>query len=361
MSLSMAMVSYSPASTTAHPAGRCRDGESRSARVDGRPASGTGGSAGWAHPDLRQPQGTASLRSRNVRAQDAGSGGPGADAAILQQRRRRTGRHHLLQRFDDALHHPRMAQDIVENVPTGRLYRLSAAGHLEKLMDGILFANGVALAPDGSHVVLAETGKCRLHRYWLKGPETGKSDILCVLPGYPDNISAGSDGLVWVSIPTERNNALNVIHKMPLLLRRLVARLPKPLQPKPAAVAGSWRSMPRDRPFMTSGGRRQIFHGDKRLPAQRQSVLRKPGGIIPSPICTRGTFGSAQLYLNRVQFGNRSSTPVIEKNGKADTFSDPRRVEPWFSNWTRFRLAPNATRRCGRPASPLASLPTLPA
>jgi sugar lactone lactonase YvrE len=128
-------------------------------------------------------------------------------------------------------------KDIVENVPTGRLYRLSAAGHLEKLMDGILFANGVALAPDGSHVVLAETGKCRLHRYWLKGPEAGKSDILCELPGYPDNISAGPDGLVWVSIPTERNNALNLIHKMPLLLRKLVARLPKPLQPKPAAVA----------------------------------------------------------------------------------------------------------------------------
>ena len=76
-------------------------------------------------------------------------------------------------------------------------------------MDGILFANGVALAPDGSHIVLAETGKCCLHRYWLNGPEAGKSDILCVLPGYPDNISAGSDGLVWVAIPTERNNALN--------------------------------------------------------------------------------------------------------------------------------------------------------
>src|SRR3954471_12524452 len=34
------------------------------------------------------PHRTASLRSRNVRAQDAGSGGPRGDAAILQQRRR---------------------------------------------------------------------------------------------------------------------------------------------------------------------------------------------------------------------------------------------------------------------------------
>ena len=127
-------------------------------------------------------------------------------------------------------------RDIVENVPTGRLYRLSTAGHLEKLMDGILFANGVALAADGSHAVLAETGKCRLHRYWLSGPETGKSEVFCLLPGYPDNISAGPDGLVWVAIPTERNKALDIIHRMPPPLRKLAACLPKPLQPKPAAV-----------------------------------------------------------------------------------------------------------------------------
>ena len=29
--------------------------------------------------------------------------------------------------------------------------------------------------------------------------------------------------------------------------------------------------------------------------------------------------------------------PLDQENGKADTFSGPRRAGPWFSNWTRFR------------------------
>src|SRR6185295_16261711 len=41
--------------------------------------------------------------------------------------------------------------------------------------------------------------------------------------------------------------------------------------------------------------------------------------------------------LNRIQFGNRSSTPLIKRRGTAGTFLGPRRAGPWFSNWTRFR------------------------
>jgi sugar lactone lactonase YvrE len=40
-------------------------------------------------------------------------------------------------------------QDIVENVPTGRVYRRAADGTLTRLMDGLRFANGLVRARDG--------------------------------------------------------------------------------------------------------------------------------------------------------------------------------------------------------------------
>lgn len=65
------------------------------------------------------------------------------------------------------------------------------------LIDNLLFANGVALAPDESFVVVAETGMSRVHRYWLKGAKAGSSDLFIDrLPGMPDNLRAGTDGFL---------------------------------------------------------------------------------------------------------------------------------------------------------------------
>ena len=71
---------------------------------------------------------------------------------------------------------------------------------------GSRFANGVALAADESYVAVAETGARTVVRHWLTGPRAGERDLLADdLPGYPDNIARGSDGLVWVTIasPTD--------------------------------------------------------------------------------------------------------------------------------------------------------------
>ena len=48
--------------------------------------------------------------------------------------------------------------DILEHEPTGLLVRLSPGGEPQVLLDGLQFANGVALAPDESYVMVAETG-----------------------------------------------------------------------------------------------------------------------------------------------------------------------------------------------------------
>lgn len=69
---------------------------------------------------------------------------------------------------------------------------------MTELLGGLEFANGVALAADGSWVAVAETGAARVRRLWLTGQRAGSAeDLVTGLPGHPDNIALGSDGLVW--------------------------------------------------------------------------------------------------------------------------------------------------------------------
>ncbi|WP_433715724.1 SMP-30/gluconolactonase/LRE family protein [Nocardia sp. CA-084685] len=124
--------------------------------------------------------------------------------------------------------------DLLEHSGTGRLLRLDPSGKLETLIDGLQFANGVVLSPDGSCVLVAETGAYRVTRYWLTGPKAGTSDRLIEnLPGFPDNMALGSDGLVWITLPSPRNPLLDRLLPLPGLLRRIVWALPQWVQPKP--------------------------------------------------------------------------------------------------------------------------------
>jgi sugar lactone lactonase YvrE len=111
--------------------------------------------------------------------------------------------------------------DLVEHTGTGRLMRLSPGGSPEVLADGIEFANGVALSRDESHVVVAETGTRRLTRHWLAGPAAGRSDVLLDnLPGYPDNLSRGPDGTLWVALAAPVNPLVEWGRGAPSWVRR---------------------------------------------------------------------------------------------------------------------------------------------
>jgi sugar lactone lactonase YvrE len=124
--------------------------------------------------------------------------------------------------------------DFVQNTRTGRLARLSPDGSVEVVLDGLAFANGVALSADGSYVAVAETGARTVVRWWLSGPRAGTRDLLVSdLPGYPDNIARGSDGLVWVSIASPVDPLVERLQRGPLPLRKLVTRIPERLQPAP--------------------------------------------------------------------------------------------------------------------------------
>ena len=124
--------------------------------------------------------------------------------------------------------------EVIEVTGTGRLLRRTPGGALGVLEEGLNFANGVALAEDESFVAVAETATRNVVRHWLTGERAGRRDYLVEgLPGYPDNIARGSDGLIWVTIASPRDPLVERLQRGPLWLRRQVTRIPQPLQPAP--------------------------------------------------------------------------------------------------------------------------------
>ena len=126
--------------------------------------------------------------------------------------------------------------DLIEQTAGGRLLRRSPDGTIDLLLDGLQFANGVALAPDESFVAVAETGECRVSRVWLRD---GRSDVFVDgLWGFPDNISTGTDGLIWITQASPRVPALDVVRRLPAFLRAGVRALPTSMQPSPGREVG---------------------------------------------------------------------------------------------------------------------------
>ncbi|MEV6719763.1 SMP-30/gluconolactonase/LRE family protein [Streptomyces xanthochromogenes] len=129
--------------------------------------------------------------------------------------------------------------DIVEHRPTGLLVRLAPGGEPEVLLDGLQFANGVALAPDESFVVVAETGARRLTRWWLTGAGAGRHDTFARdLPGFPDNMSRSPGGGFWVALAGPRTPPLDWLHRTAPPVRRAAAAALRLLPPLPAHAAG---------------------------------------------------------------------------------------------------------------------------
>jgi sugar lactone lactonase YvrE len=124
--------------------------------------------------------------------------------------------------------------DFVQDTRTGRLLRRDPDGSVTVVLDGLRFANGVTLNTGEDFVVVAECAGRTLVRYWIKGERAGQRDYLVDdLPGYPDNIARGSDGLIWTTIATPRDPLVERIQAGPQWLRRQITKIPEKLQPKP--------------------------------------------------------------------------------------------------------------------------------
>ncbi|WP_343709497.1 SMP-30/gluconolactonase/LRE family protein [Mycobacterium sp.] len=115
---------------------------------------------------------------------------------------------------------------VVEGRPTGALFRRAPDGKVSELVGGLHFANGVTLTADESAVVFAESAGCRVSKYWLAGERAGTvTPLASELPGYPDNISTGLDGRIWVALVSDRNALNEWLGPRAPIIRSLMWRL----------------------------------------------------------------------------------------------------------------------------------------
>jgi sugar lactone lactonase YvrE len=122
--------------------------------------------------------------------------------------------------------------DLLEHQPNGRFMAYDPGTKQTRvLLSDLYFANGVAVSPDQSFVLVNDTGTYRVRRYWLTGPKLGQSDIFIEnLPGFPDGISSNGRDTFWIALVNRRDAALDGLLPHPFL-RKVVMRLPNFLQP----------------------------------------------------------------------------------------------------------------------------------
>ena len=122
---------------------------------------------------------------------------------------------------------------MVEDTRTGRLLRRDPDGSVDVARDGLAFANGVALAADESFVVVAETAGPHDRPPPAGRGRAGDDFLVDDLPGYPDNIARGSDGLIWVTIASPTDPLVERLQRAPGSMRRGPRGSRSALQPDP--------------------------------------------------------------------------------------------------------------------------------
>ena len=122
--------------------------------------------------------------------------------------------------------------DLMEHRPNGRLLAYDPKTKTTRLvLDKLYFANGVAVSPDQSFVLVAETGKYRVQRYWLTGSRQGESEIFIDnLPGFPDGISSNGKDTFWLALVSPRDPSVDALLPRPFV-RKIIMRLPEAMMP----------------------------------------------------------------------------------------------------------------------------------
>lgn len=129
---------------------------------------------------------------------------------------------------------PQLMAEVFEHKPHGRLLEYDFdTGQTRTLLRDLYFANGIAVGPDEAYVLVTETTRYQVTRYWLKGERAGSAEVFIDnLPGFPDNISFNGEDRFWLALYAPRTPALDALLPRPDL-RRVVFRLPDALHPKP--------------------------------------------------------------------------------------------------------------------------------
>jgi len=127
--------------------------------------------------------------------------------------------------------------DLLEQSATGRILEYDPATRATRVVArGISFANGVILSGDEKWLYFNETGRYRVWKVDVNAvnldiaqPSPQARVVLDNLPGFPDNLTRGQGGKLWLGLAGPRNQ-LDDMAQYPFL-RKLILRLPKILWP----------------------------------------------------------------------------------------------------------------------------------
>jgi len=165
--------------------------------------------------------------------------------------------------------------DVMEQSSTGRVLEYDPATSTTSVVaKNLSLANGIALSADEQTLFVSESGKYRVWKMAISGAPQAQV-LLDNLPGYPDNLTRGPDGKLWLGLAGPRND-LDAMADKPFL-RSLTLRIPRALWPDP-------------KPY----GHVIAFTEDGKVLAD----LQDPSG--KSPITTGVTETADRLYIHNV-------------------------------------------------------------
>ncbi len=132
--------------------------------------------------------------------------------------------------------------DIVEQSATGRVLEYDPQHQTARIVaTGLSFANGIVLSQDEQTIFVNETGR---YRVWKIAVATNDLDLALEsshahvlfdnLPGYPDNLTRGLDGNIWLGFAKPRNALIDFLSDKPFF-RKMILRFPRALWPVPKA------------------------------------------------------------------------------------------------------------------------------
>jgi sugar lactone lactonase YvrE len=126
--------------------------------------------------------------------------------------------------------------DIMEGRATGRVLVFDPkTWETSIVMDGLAFANGVALDDREEGLFIVESGRYRVLRHCFADTKAGRVEVvLDNLPGYPDNLTRGESGRYWLGLAKPRNAFVDALMAHPFW-KKVAFRLPRMLWPVPPA------------------------------------------------------------------------------------------------------------------------------
>jgi len=125
--------------------------------------------------------------------------------------------------------------EVLEQAGTGRVLEYDPVTRATRIVaHGFSLANGIAASADGRSLYVAESGRYRVwkidmaaDRLDIRKDPVGARILLDNLPGFPDNLTIGREGRIWLGLAGPRN-ALDAMSTRPFL-REVVLRIPRAL------------------------------------------------------------------------------------------------------------------------------------